>query len=98
MSKARWEHFSHGADVGVSRFGESVEQAFEQAALALSAVGADISTIASSESIQVHSDAPDLELLLMSWFKCSYLRDGSARMFLIVVVSRRDNWTPVLQL
>lgn len=64
---AKWEHFSHGADIGVRGFGESVEQAFEQAALALSAIVADISTIAPSESIKVHCDAPDLELLLMSW-------------------------------
>ena len=42
---ARWEHFSHGADVGVRGFGISVEEAFEQAALALSAVVGDISTV-----------------------------------------------------
>jgi protein archease len=64
---ARWEHFAHGADVGVRGFGESVEQAFEQAALALSAVVADVSTIAPSQSIEVQCDAPDLELLLVSW-------------------------------
>lgn len=66
-SMARWEHFAHGADIGVRGFGESVEQAFEQAALALSAVVADISTIAPRETIEVHCEAPDLELLLVSW-------------------------------
>ena len=64
---ARWEHFAHGADVGVRGFGESVEQAFEQAALAVSAVVADVSTIAPSQTVEVHCDAPDLELLLVSW-------------------------------
>jgi len=64
---AKWEHFSHGADIGVRGFGDSVEQAFAQAALALSAVVADISTIMPRESIEVHCDAPDLELLLVSW-------------------------------
>lgn len=64
---ARWEHFSHGADVGVRGIGESAEEAFEQAALALSAVVADISTIAPNERVEVHCDAPDLELLLVSW-------------------------------
>lgn len=48
-------------------FGESAEEAFEQAAFALSAVVADVSTIAPSESIKVRCDAPDLELLLVSW-------------------------------
>jgi len=67
LSMVRWEHFAHGADVGVRGFGESVEQAFEQAAMALSAVVADISTIRSRETIEVECDAPDLELLLVSW-------------------------------
>ena len=64
---ARWEHFSHGADVGVRGFGMSVEEAFEQAALALSAVVGDISTVTARENVEVHCDAPDLELLLVSW-------------------------------
>ncbi len=66
-SMAKWEHFAHGADVGVRGFGESVEQAFEQAALALSAVVADTSKISPRETIEVNCDAPDLELLLVSW-------------------------------
>ncbi|HTR47070.1 MAG TPA: archease [Verrucomicrobiae bacterium] len=63
----RWEHFAHGADVGVRGFGDTVEQAFEQAALALSAVVADISKIALKEAVEVLCDAPDRELLLVSW-------------------------------
>lgn len=77
---AKWEHFSHGADIGVRGFGESVEQAFEQAALALSAIVADISTIAPSESIKVHCDAPDLELLLMSWLNAIIYEMAARRM------------------
>ena len=37
-SKARWEHFAHEADVGVRGFGRSPAEAFEQGALALTAV------------------------------------------------------------
>lgn len=62
-----WEHFSHGADIGVRGFGASVEEAFEQGALALTAVVADVSTIAQNEMVEVHCDAPDLELLFVSW-------------------------------
>src|SRR5512139_3851745 len=40
-SMNRWEHFEHGADIGVRGFGASVAEAFEQAALALTAVIAD---------------------------------------------------------
>lgn len=64
---ARWEHFSHGADIGVRGFGSSVEEAFEQAALALTAVVADVSTIGQGETVEVRCDAPDLELLFVSW-------------------------------
>lgn len=64
---ANWEHFSHGADIGVRGFGESLEQAFEQAALSLSAIVADPSAIAPLDRVDVHCDAPDVELLLVSW-------------------------------
>ncbi len=36
-----WEHFPHGADIGVRGFGATREEAFEQAALALTAVVTD---------------------------------------------------------
>jgi SHS2 domain-containing protein len=64
---AGWEHFSHGSDIGVRGFGESVEEAFEQAAVALTAVVAEVPTIAQSETVEVRCDAPDVELLLVSW-------------------------------
>jgi SHS2 domain-containing protein len=63
----RWEHFSHGSDIGVRGFGETPEVAFEQAALALSAVVASVSTIEPREEIEIRCDAPDLDLLFMSW-------------------------------
>ena len=38
---SHWEHFDHGADIGVRGFGPTEAAAFEQAALALTAVVAD---------------------------------------------------------
>jgi SHS2 domain-containing protein len=64
---ASWEHFSHGSDIGVRGIGRSAEEAFEQAAVALTAVVADIAAIEQKEIIEVRCDAPDLELLLVSW-------------------------------
>ena len=64
---AGWEHFSHGSDIGVRGFGCSVEEAFEQAAVALTAIVADVWRIAERETVEVRCDAPDLELLLVSW-------------------------------
>lgn len=65
--KAGWEHFSHGSDIGVRGFGASVEEAFVQAALALTAVVADVAKVAQIENVKVRCDAPDLELLFVSW-------------------------------
>jgi SHS2 domain-containing protein len=64
---AGWEHFSHGADIGVRGFGGSVGEAFEQAALALTAVVADVSTVAPNQTVEVRCEAPDVELLFVSW-------------------------------
>jgi SHS2 domain-containing protein len=62
-----WEHFPHGADIGVRGFGVSLEEAFEQAAVGLTAVVADVSKIAHNETIEARCSAPDLELLFVSW-------------------------------
>lgn len=69
MSEVRcgWEHFAHGSDIGVRGFGPSMEAAFEQAALALTAVVADLSSVQPKEVVEVRCEAPDPELLLMDW-------------------------------
>jgi len=64
---AGWEHYSHGADIGLRGFGRSVEEAFEQAAIALTAVVADVACVRPSAQIEIHCEAPDLELLFVSW-------------------------------
>ena len=37
-----WEHFSHVADIGVRGFGSTMAASFEQAALAMTAVVAEL--------------------------------------------------------
>lgn len=64
---ANWEHFTHDADIGVRGHGETKAQAFEQAALALTAVITDPSTVAPSEAVAIRCEAPDDELLLADW-------------------------------
>jgi SHS2 domain-containing protein len=66
-SVAGWEHYSHGADIGVRGFGSSVEEAFEQAAIALTAVEADVSEVRPLVQIEVQCEAPDIALLFVSW-------------------------------
>lgn len=64
---AHWEHFPHEADIGVRGLGATLEQAFEQAALALTAVITDLAAVAPIEMIRLACDAPDAELLLADW-------------------------------
>ena len=62
-----WEHFPHEADMGVRGVGLTKAQAFEQAALALTAVVTDLQTIEARQPIEVECEAPDDELLLADW-------------------------------
>ncbi len=63
---AGWEHFSHDADIGVRGFGATPAQAFEQAALALTAV-VTRAPVAPLSAVEVKCDAPDIELLFVDW-------------------------------
>ena len=64
---AHWEHFPHQADVGVRGLGAMLEQAFEQAALALTAVITDLADVAPREMLEITCMAPNAELLLADW-------------------------------
>jgi len=65
--KDRWEHFEHGADVGVRGLGATKAGAFEQAALALTAVVTDPRCVAASDAVSIACEASDDELLLLDW-------------------------------
>ncbi|HWI59750.1 MAG TPA: archease [Bacillota bacterium] len=65
--QSRWEHFHHEADMGVRGLGPSKAAAFEQAALALTAVMVDPQAVRSQEVLDIECEAPDDELLLVDW-------------------------------
>jgi tRNA nucleotidyltransferase (CCA-adding enzyme) len=62
-----WEHFPHQADVGVRGFGTSPEQAFEQAACAMTSVITEIERVRPVTAVGIRCSAPDKELLLYDW-------------------------------
>lgn len=66
-STAAWEHFEHGADIGVRGYGASQAEAFEQAALAMTAVITDPVRVVPAQVVTLHCTAPDPELLLADW-------------------------------
>ena len=63
----RWEHYEHGADIGVRGFGATKASAFEQAALALTAVLVDPGAVEAHERVSLACEAPDDELLFAEW-------------------------------
>jgi tRNA nucleotidyltransferase (CCA-adding enzyme) len=62
-----WEHFEHGADIGVRGIGATRAEAFEEAALALAAVITDPACVAAEVAVDIECVAPDDELLLADW-------------------------------
>jgi SHS2 domain-containing protein len=67
MTIPYWEHFEHKADIGVRGIGNTLAEAFEQAALAMSAIVTDLSYIDPRQAIDVACEDPDQELLLVDW-------------------------------
>lgn len=62
-----WSHFVHQADIGVCGEGDTLAEAFAQAALALSAIVAEPATIEPRQRLELACEAPDVELLLVDW-------------------------------
>ncbi len=65
--RKRWEHFSHLADIGIRGVGATKEEAFEQAAIGLTAVVTDVNSLEAKSVVQVSCEAPDDELLFVDW-------------------------------
>jgi tRNA nucleotidyltransferase (CCA-adding enzyme) len=62
-----WEHFPHGADIGIRGVGDTPAEAFAQAARAVTAAAADPTTVAAKRSVDIHCTGADLEDLFYTW-------------------------------
>jgi len=62
-----WEHFHHVADIGVRGNGNTLGEAFEQAALAMTAVIVEPSRVADTQAVEIVVSAEDREILLLEW-------------------------------
>jgi tRNA nucleotidyltransferase (CCA-adding enzyme) len=65
--RAGWEHFPHGADIGVRGWGGTIATAFEQAALATTAIVAELSMIRPKTCVDISCEAASLDDLLVEW-------------------------------
>jgi tRNA nucleotidyltransferase (CCA-adding enzyme) len=92
-----WTHFHHEADVGVRGTGASPAAAFEQAALAMTAVITDPAEVRCHERVEVACEAPDLELLLVDWLNALVYEMATRRMlfgrFEVAIVDRQLHGT-----
>ena len=75
-----WEHYEHGADIGVRGIGATMAAAFEQAAMALTAVITDPADVAGREAVEIACEAPDPELLFAEWLNALVFEMAVRRM------------------
>jgi len=62
-----WQHFAHGADIGVRGRGATLAEAFAAAAVGLTAVVADPSQVNPLQSVRIECAVADRDLLFYEW-------------------------------
>lgn len=67
LAERRHEHFRHDADIGVRGVGPTVAAAFEEAALAMTAVVTDPRAVAPRVAVSIECEAPTLDFLFADW-------------------------------
>jgi SHS2 domain-containing protein len=75
-----WEHFPHQADMGIRGCGASKEEAFEQAALALTAVVTELERVETRTGITIQREETDDELLFAEWINAIIYEMSTRRM------------------
>ena len=87
-----WEHFPHGADVGVRGIGPTREAAFEQIARALTGVITDLESVRPAVAVPITCEAPTDDLLLIEWLNAFVYEMATRRMlFSAFVVTIKDS-------
>ncbi len=79
-SPGLWEHFDHGADIGVRGIAPTLAGAFEQAALAMTAVMVDPGAVNAREAVELECEASNPELLLVDWLNALIFEMATRKM------------------
>ena len=66
-SRGHWEHYPHPADMGIRGFGDTRDEAFAQAALAMTAIVTPPEKIKPKTIVEVICEEDDDEMLLWYW-------------------------------
>ncbi len=80
MDAPFWEHFHHEADIGVRGVGHTLAEAFEQTALAMTAVITEPAWVRPLAEVAVEVEAPDAEYLLFQWLNELIFQMATRRM------------------
>jgi SHS2 domain-containing protein len=65
--KRNWEHYSHTADMGIRGFGDTMEEAFAAAAVAMVAINVPPEKINQQQKVEVTCIGQDRELIFVAW-------------------------------
>jgi SHS2 domain-containing protein len=76
----RWEHFPHGADVGIRGYGPTPAAAFGQAALAMTAAMTSPARVEPRETVIVECVAASLDELFFDWIDALVFEMSTRRM------------------
>ncbi len=77
---SRWEHFPHQADIGVRGIGRTKEEAFAQAARALTAVITTPDAVEARTAVAIACEAADDEALLVDWLNALVYEMAAGRL------------------
>ena len=80
LTTAYWQHFDHDADIGVRGTGATLPEAFEQAALALTAIVTQIESVEPRQRIDIKAENSDIEMLLVDWLDSVIFEMATRRM------------------
>jgi tRNA nucleotidyltransferase (CCA-adding enzyme) len=90
--RTAWEHFAHGADIGIRGIGPTKEAAFQQIALGLTSVVTDLNCVRPEHAVPIACEAPSDDLLLVDWLNALVYEMATRRMlFSAFVVTIEDS-------
>lgn len=76
----RWEHFPHGADIGVRGIGASLAQAFAHAARAMTAAVVDLDSVHPEVPVEIRCTGASAEDLFYAWLNAVIFEMATRRM------------------
>jgi tRNA nucleotidyltransferase (CCA-adding enzyme) len=89
VADATWEHFPHGADVGIRGRGRTLAEAFAQAGRALTGTICDVARVRPQDGIDIACQAPAPDLLFLDWINALVYEMATRRM----LFGAFDVWT-----